>query len=326
MPVLEIISKTIPVGRRGKFFGTRRLIGGIAGILVGIVVALILGAQADLPLMGTRLFLWIEAALDRLGLMGQPFPLDYGFVFLLGWMAVSVGMIVFMFVAEPAAVKVQQSARLVEQVQSGWRLLRTDHDYRRFYMVRICFQFTVMAFPFYIAYAYHELQFSEGLVGLFLSIWIGAGVSSNYFWGRLLDNNGNRIVLVITAVLSIFPPLIMLVARFSGAGGDAGAMQAFLPLLILTFVLNGAVRSGRIIANITYLLEFAPETRRPLYVGFLNTFSFPFMLSPLLGGLIVQGFGYHALFAISLVAATLNVILSARLHEPRSAKPTEKWS
>jgi hypothetical protein len=50
----------------------------------------------------------------------------------------------------------------------------------------------------------------------------------------------------------------------------------------LTFLTNGFVRAGRFIANHTYLLEVAPRTRRPLYVGFMNTMTFPFMLSPIL--------------------------------------------
>jgi MFS family permease len=74
----------------------------------------------------------------------------------------------------------------------------------------------------------------------------------------------------------------------------------------------------------TYLLEFAPEDRRPLYVGFMNSLSFPVMLSPALGGVIIQVFSFRSLFAVSMVFALISLVLSARLIEPRSTRPAEE--
>ena len=44
---------------------------------------------------------------------------------------------------------------------------------------------------------------------------------------------------------------------------------------------------------------------------------FPFMLSPILGGVIVSLFGYSTLFVIGFLAAIANWVVSARLVEPR---------
>ena len=85
--------------------------------------------------------------------------------------------------------------------------------------------------------------------------------------------------------------------------------------------MNGFARSGRCIANHTYLLDSAPEDRRPLYIGFMNTLTFPFMLSPILGGAIVALFGYTTLFIVAEVAAVANLIASVRLVEPRLTVP-----
>jgi hypothetical protein len=49
----------------------------------------------------------------------------------------------------------------------------------------------------------------------------------------------------------------------------------------------------------------------------MNTMTFPFMLSPILGGVIVALFGYTTLFVIGLASAIGNWLVSVRLEEPR---------
>jgi hypothetical protein len=112
--------------------------------------------------------------------------------------------------------------------------------------------------------------------------------------------------------------LIILALQTLAAGGDALPGQWVVTLaLSATFFINGMARSGRIISHMTYPLEIAPESARPLYVGFLNSITFPFMLSPLLGGLIIEAFDMRTLFTVCLVSAIVNAGLSLTLREPR---------
>lgn len=316
IPFLEITSKTIPVTSLGRFFGTRRLIGGALAVGAGMIVALVLKEQPRGKWMPGPWFDLLQKAADRIGLTGHAFPADFGVIFLMGALFMAIGVLAFWFAGEDPATQVAPSTGFVTHLKSGFSLLRLDADYRRFYAVRICWQFTAMAFPFYVGFAYDRMGLPENLVGLFLSIWVGAGLFSNTVWGRLMDRRGNKIVLLITAIISVFPPLTILVLDATTARGTPPGAFA-LALVCSTFLLNGMVRSGRIISNITYLLEFAPEGRRPLYVGFMNSFSFPFMLTPLLAGVIIQATNMKTLFALCLLFAALGVILSAKLREPR---------
>ena len=318
VPFLEITAKTIPLTRRGNFFGTRRLIGGIVGIGTGVVVSLVLEQKTRSGWLEGWVFDVFERGVAKLGLMGHEFPGDFGIIFLLGAVFMTLGMIAFSFAGETPAVKVAKPTRFSEHFRAGMKLIRRDQGYRQFYFVRVCWQFTAMALPFYASYAYNELHFSEDSVGLFLSIWVGSGLVSNSIWGWLLDHRGNRIVLLVTAVMSVLPPLVVLyVDRFVVGAGVSVEGWSLVVAIAATFLINGFIRSGRMISNITYLLEFAPEEKRPLYIGFMNSFSFPFMLSPLLGGVIIQFFGNQALFGLAFLFAILNVGLSARLKEPR---------
>ena len=204
-----------------------------------------------------------------------------------------------------------------EQFAEGFAMLRSLPDYRAFLWMRVFYQLTAMCFPFYATYAYVHLGFTQATVGLFVSIWLGAGVLSNLLWGPMLDRRGHRVVFVWTALISVAPPVVILALSMVHRGAGVNATMGAFLIVALTFLMNGFVRAGRFIANHTYLLEVAPKKRRPLYIGFMNTMTFPFMLSPILGGAIVGIFGYRTLFVIGFLAGIANWIVSARLVEPR---------
>ena len=74
-------------------------------------------------------------------------------------------------------------------------------------------------------------------------------------------------------------------------------------------------------AWLSYLLEIAPETERPVYVGLNNTINGVSTIISTLGGLLLQwtGNNYALLFAITVVGTALALPLTARLAEPREA-------
>ena len=319
IPFLEITSKTIPVTSRGLYFGWRRFSGGVLGVFAGILVGLILNEETAGGGITAGFNKFLTDTLGPLGLFGHEFPVNYGILFLLGGLLVSIGLVLFCFVGEvPTVTDGRKPSRLLEHLIAGLNLIRRDENYRLFYLVRICWQFTAMAFPFYSTYAVFEMGFSESAVGIFVALWMGAGVVSNYLWGKILDRQGNKLVLIITAGFSVIPPIILLIWNHLEAAGRAALPGwAVFTLIASTFFINGFIRSGRFISNITYLLEIAPVDKRPLYVGFMNSFTFPLMLSPMVGGLILNWFGITVLFSASLCFAVANFLLSIRLQEPR---------
>jgi len=322
VPFLEITSKTVPVNKRGAFFAGRRVVGGLLGIVAGLVIAAVLGGEPTAMWAQTGAYQAVKSAVDAIGWSGHTFPHNYGILILVGAVISTGGVVAYLFVSEPGAKHVARAAPLRTYLSEGLELLKRMPDYRTFFWMRVTYQVSAMAFPFYATYAYTRLGFSEASVGVFVSIWVGAGVLSNAVWGRLLDRSGNRVVFVSTALMSIVAPVTMLVLASSGVSATRPVAAGVFALVASTFLLNGFVRSGRFIANQTYLLESAPPDRRPLYVGFMNSLSFPFMLSPILGGLVVAGLGYRALFAVGALAAVGNLVASNRLVEPRRRVPS----
>jgi len=321
VPFLEITSKTVPVNQRGAFFAGRRVMGGVLGVLAGLMIAAVLKGDPGAMFGQTWVYRSVESAVNWMGLSGHPFPHDYGILIIIGGVISCIGVIAYLFVHEPPATHVRKPVPIKRQVADGFAMLKAMPGYRGFLWMRVFYQLTAMSFPFYATYAYVKLGFSQASVGVFVSIWVGASVLSNLVWGRLLDRKGNRIVFVATAAMSVVPPIAVLTLAGTGVhpGGVVGL--TVFGIVASTFLLNGFVRSGRFIANHTYLLESAPADRRPLYIGFMNTLTFPFMLSPILGGIVVALFGYPTLFVVAECAAVANLIASLRLIEPRVAVP-----
>jgi MFS family permease len=317
IPFLEITSKTVPINQRGAFFGGRRVMGGILGVMAGILIAAVLGGDPGAIWARTSLYRVVKEFAVKAGLAGRPFPYDYGILIIIGGVISATGVIAYLFVKEPPATHVARPTSLRRQFADGFAMLKSLPDYRSFLWMRIFYQLTAMCFPFYATFAYVQLGFSQASVGLFVSIWLGAGVLSNLVWGPLLDHRGHRIVFVSTAAISVVPPIVILLLSAFRPHGETTTSIGVFSVVALTFLMNGFVRAGRFIANHTYLLEVAPLERRPLYVGFMNTMTFPFMLSPILGGAIVSLFGYRTLFVIGGLAALAGWVVSARLGEPR---------
>jgi MFS family permease len=321
VPFLEITSKTVPVNKRGAFFAGRRVIGGILGIIAGLVIAAVLKGDPGAMWARTSVFQLVERFVTTIGWTNLEFPHDYGLLIIIGAVISTAGVVAYLFVHEPDAIHVARATPLRDHLAEGMRLLKRMPDYRTFLWMRVFYQLTAMAYPFYATYAYTRLGFSQASVGVFVSVWVGAGVLSNAVWGRLLDRKGNRIVFVATAAMGVVAPLAMLVLSSRQAPAAAWLSTAVFAVVVSTFLFNGFARSGRFIANQTYLLESAPPKQRPLYVGFMNSLSFPFMLSPILGGLVVMTLGYRTLFVVAAAASVANLIASNRLVEPRHRVP-----
>ena len=318
VPFLEITSKTVPLKERGAFFAGRRVMGGVLGIVAGMVIAAVLDGDPGAMWARTRVFRAVQHAVGAVGLGGRAFPYDYGILIIIGGVIATAGVVSYLFVLEPPAEHVHRPLPIRRQLADGFAMLKRMPHYRTFLWMRVFYQLTAMSFPFYATFAYVRLGFSQASVGVFVSLWVAAGVLSNLVWGRLLDRRGNRIVFVSTAALSVFPPLAVLALATREADPAGVVGTGVFAVVASTFLLNGFVRSGRFIANHTYLLESAPANRRPLYVGFMNSLSFPFMLSPILGGVVVAAFGYSTLFILAALSAIADLVVSTRLVEPRA--------
>ena len=284
IPFMDIVGKEIKAENRGSFFGARLFFGGIAAALMGIYVNNVLA--------------------------NKPFPDNYAVLFISAAAIITLGILSFCFADERDAVVPDARTPFKKFLRRGPSLLKDVKSYRMFLVWRVLLGVWMMALPFYIIYSSEMLGLPEETVGIFLSIQMVGMIISNLLWGRLSDRIGNKIVLNLTALVSAAAPLIALMATVVPAlRGVAGFGAVFF------FV--GFAMSGLRLGHNNYMLDLAPETERPMYLGFMNTFIAPVMLLSAVGGFVVEYTSYEVLFAVSLAASLLALVFGVQLHEPR---------
>jgi len=290
LPFLDVISKTIPPRRRGMYFGWRRFLGGVLGLLGGALVRFSLGPDFFLS-----------------------FPDNYAFLFLLGLLITVMMVVSFGLIVEPEGVVDPRPAGLREQLRHAARLVSEDDSYRRYLGLRLAATGAGYAVPFYAVYARRVLAAPENMVGSYLIAFTLTGVLSNLILGRLGDQCGNRLLMRIMAWSALLPPALALLIPALETGGLETSLA-----FTLVFVAQGIWYTTDVIGSMNYVMEIAPAVQRAIYIGFANgAVGAVLFISPL-GGAVVDWLGFTPLFVFALLCALVAVFFSLRLEEPRA--------
>jgi len=287
---MDIVGKAIPMTRRGSFFGGRNFFGGILAFMGGFIV---------------------KYALDQ---SGYPFPTNFGLLFTLSFLTLSVALFLFTQVVEPVEPVHEGEVSLLQEFQRGLEIVENDARYRQFLLLRLCFVATQMATPFYILYARERLGIPEGMVGVYLSAMTLVSAGSSLVWSRISDGRSNKLLLQIASILGLSTPLSALfIPHLSGLLSPGGLGY----LYGIVFLLLGSYTAGAQIGNINFLLEISPAAERPIYLGFTNTLLGIALLASAVGGVIVEVAGFGVLFSLTLAFYALAIGLSLTLRDPR---------
>lgn len=274
----DIVGKSIPLEKRGSFFGARMFVGGGLSALAGFLIQRIL-----------RLY---------------DFPQNFGMLFLIASALIIFALISFCLVKEPPTTRRLEKKSVKENLLLGFKITKADRNFRMLLLTRVSIGCYVMGLPFYIIYAKKYLSIPGSLAGIFLTVQMLGYLSSNLLWGYLSNRKNNKLVLVFSAFFSAICPLLVLSNMVLGTPlWGYGSIFFFL----------GATISGADIGYTNYLLQIAPEERRPIYVGFLNTVVGPTIFLSAVGGLIIQVFSFTCLYVLLFFVSLVSVYLSLSL-------------
>jgi MFS family permease len=277
---MEVVGKTIPPNRRGSFFGMRMFFGGGLAALAGILIERIL-----------RVY---------------DFPKNFGVLFLIAAVIIILALLSFSLVREPPVEQRPQRRKFSQNLRLGFEILKKDRNLRMLLWARVAIGSYVLGLPFYIIFAKNVLFIPTYIAGLFLSVQMVGYLSSNILWGRFSNNKSNRLVLFLSAICSTIPPFLLLLNILTR-----------IPIYVYgaIFFFLGATMSGMDMGYTNYLLEIAPEEKRPIYVGFLNTIVGPTIFLSAVGGLFIQVFSFAFLYSLVFLVSIGSIFLSLSLTE-----------
>ncbi len=297
VPLVELSARVIPADRRGLFFSQRNFWGGVLAFLAGFLINRIL-ADTGVPLSAT---------------FGTLFFASFAVLSLAAYTTATMSELPVRAPSRrpPALYWIRQVPELLGQA-----------PLQRFLAYRALLATGTIADPFFVVYAQQVLGAPSAMAGLYLSTMAISRFASNIFWGRLVDRWGDRVALQTAALVRLLMPLLALalppllsweaVSRVT-PGGEVAIFYAYG----LVFVAYGIALSGQTLANLTYALELAGPDARPAFVGLVNTTLGIVSFVPLLGGTLVDRFGFELLFLVALLIGLTSVLASGLLPQTR---------
>jgi MFS family permease len=277
----DMISKVIPVQRRGLFTG----IGFGLGALMGVAGAAVIGV-----------------VLERL-----PFPQNFSLLFGLAFVAMAISWLGLVLNREPASPLVHERMSIRDYTRRLPVILRQDGNFTRYVVAMTVSRGGTMAGGFFTVYAVQRFELGGAEIGLLTGVLIGAQAVLNPLWGVLADRRGHKVVLLGGSL------------ALALAGIVAALAPSWLWLLA-AFVLLSAFLAADSVSFLTIIPEFCKDEDRPTYIGLANTLLSPASsLAPLAGGWLAALLGFPPMFALAAAfALAAGLLLLVWVHEPRN--------
>ncbi len=269
-PWLDIVSRAIPEQMRGRFLGGWVGAGNVLGIF-GAALATYFIAN----------FFW---------------PINFALCFLASFILVSISFVLLALIKEPPREMVhqQQYANTAKPKFYAWvadmyTVIAQDKPFRRYLLISTVYGAAQIGMGLIAISALKQAHLSSAEVGIDTPI-VAASLMLGYFlWGFIGDHLGHRTTLVWSSVFGALSMLFALLAH------------SFI-LVTLAFICYGLNASGFQLSQMTFVLEFGPPARRPVYLGLASLIMAPFVaLFPLIGGILADNAGYTPVFLAGII-------------------------
>lgn len=274
-----LVSKVIPVDKRGRLVGLRNSLAGLTASGVGVVG----GYLIDNEVLGN----------------------GYASVFLVSFVLTAAGLMTLFIMREPESPEVKQKQKMGSRLRELPILLR-DTDYRAYVLARALGASGMMAVPYYVLYAGTRIDLGGAEMGWLTGAFLFSQTGSNLLWGLIADRQGFRNVLALALLIWIASTLGLMYSD-SFATVAAG------------FIGLGAGLGGFQMGCVNLVLEFGEREDLPMRIALAQSGQqLVMILAPLLGGVLVETLSYQHLFWVAAITQSIALAVTvARVREPR---------
>lgn len=284
VPWADLAGSSLTARWRARMFGITTIVTSITMLLISPLIGVVLG--------------------DR----GPAFPNNYALIFAVAGGLFVISIVPGLFFHElPGGKAVEKVPTFGEYLPALGRVLRDDVPFRAFILVRVFTNLFMMAAPFYIGYATVQLGLSSEVAVPVLVAMTTIGSLAGALAYTWLGERNNTLYIQLALGSAVLMPLCALLANAPG--------QALGPLpLYFGFFISGLAASSNLFAAfMNWAVDYAHPDQRPIYVGLANTVSaLVSLITPFLGGILAEQFGYRPLFVVALVMALIALFIALR--------------
>jgi MFS family permease len=276
-----LMSKVIPVERRGRLLGLRNALAGVTA--------------AGVAYLGGRY-------LVEPNVLGN----GYAVTFLAAFVLTTIGLSMLLMVREPEPPEVRAPMRIGERLRDLPMLLRNDRGFTWYFVCRALATMGRMAAPFYILQAGDSIGLSGTNVGILSTAFVFANSVANLGWGILADRTGFKRVFVLSLGLWV---------------ASVGALMTVSTLtgFVLVFLGIGTGMGGFMMAAQNMVLEFGERSDLPLRIAIANSAQeLVGAIGPLLGGILAVSFGRDLVYEVAMAFQVAAIgVVAMMVDEPR---------
>jgi MFS family permease len=297
---LSWMSDLVPDDIRGRFFGTRNMLCGAAGMFITVVFGKLLD-KFNAQMLGTL-------------------PTGFAVTFI---SAVILGLASLHYMKRipepsPAAQGIRQPS-----FQESIALPFREPNFNRFLAFALLWGFAVnVASPFFTLYFLRDLSFSYGFVAFLAVLSAFADLVGMQIWGRISDKVKNKAVIQFAGWVAIFLPLAWVTVRPDS-----------LIIPIVLHLVGGGFWAGIHLCLNNLLLRIAHKDNKTFFFSMYNIAGgLGAGTAPILAGLVVQNLPpldlqilswkmvpLHILFLTSTLLRLLSFQLLQFVREPDEA-------
>ena len=270
---IDILGKSVDQSTRKSFFSVKQVVGGV--------------------------MLLFSALLARKVITLEDFPINYAYMFMIGFMALFIASLGFW------KLKEHRPSRLIIKSPGHFlSIFKTEliQNKRLVYFLGFIntMGVSIILLPFIILYAKDLYHTQSQDTGLFLLSKVIGSVAIGFILFALNKKFKYRYLLYGNIFLVVSIPLYLLIS--SGP-----------PPFILIFLIGGVILSIYLISMNGVLLEISNTENRALYTGIAGAGNIIPAIFPILGGWIIERTGYQLFFVLFMFIVLLSLFFVYKL-------------
>jgi MFS family permease len=275
-------AKAVPEGFRGRFFGLGQFFSSLGAAAAGYVVNRILALQS----------------LERAS--------RWSLLFILGFVWLMLSVVSMLFIRERPAARVSDRPDVRESFRKVRAYLREDRWLRRVILVQLVIATPAATFAFFVVRARQIIPDADTMIGTFVMLQsVGSAVAA-LVGGWLVDRVGSWAAICATAGMG---------ALALAAVTVGGLATAPLPFYLMAFLLMGFFNGAAWWSFSAYLLDMAPEARRPIYLATSGILASVTVLNPLIAGALFEALQPELVFGAASLLAVVGLALAWTLRQ-----------
>jgi MFS family permease len=269
----DILGKSIDQSTRKSFFSVKQVVGGV--------------------------MLLFSALLAKKVITLEDFPLNYAYMFLIGFLALFIASLGFWQLKEgrPSRLTIKSPGHFLS-------LIKTELTQRKKLAYFLGFINTmgvsITLLPFIMLYAKDLYHTQSQDTGLFLLAKVIGSVVIGFMLFIFNKKFKYRYLLYGNVFLVLSIPLFLLISPGT-------------PSFVIIFLIGGIILSIYLISMNGVLLEISETENRTLYTGIAGAGNIIPAIFPILGGMIIERTGYQLFFVLFMFIVLLSLFFVYKL-------------